>query len=146
MFIYLVKTNHYKRRFKLYKSLKCEIKNILKSIKSFHTLCQRQLLSHVCLSVTPWTVAHWAPLSTGFPRQEYWSGLPFPSPMGSSLTQRSNLGLPHCRQILCCLSHQRSPPYTVVQGICYRHFLKLVHFLYSEDKLSRIRTEQYNIT
>ena len=30
--------------------------------------------------VTPWTVAHWAPLSMGFPRQEYWSRLPFPSP------------------------------------------------------------------
>ena len=29
---------------------------------------------------TPWTVAHQAPLFTGFPRQEYWSGLPFPSP------------------------------------------------------------------
>ena len=31
-------------------------------------------------SVTPWTVAHQAPLSMGFSRQEYWSGLPFPSP------------------------------------------------------------------
>ena len=31
-------------------------------------------------SATPWTVAHQAPLSMGFPRQEYWSGLPFPSP------------------------------------------------------------------
>jgi len=29
---------------------------------------------------TPWTVAHQAPLSVGFSRQEYWSGLPFPSP------------------------------------------------------------------
>ena len=29
---------------------------------------------------TPWTVAHQAPLSMGFPRQEYWSGLPFPPP------------------------------------------------------------------
>jgi len=28
----------------------------------------------------PWTVAHQAPLSVGFPRQEYWSGLSFPSP------------------------------------------------------------------
>ena len=28
--------------------------------------------------MTPWTVAHQAPLSIGFPRQEYWSGLPFP--------------------------------------------------------------------
>ena len=30
--------------------------------------------------VTPWTVAHQVPLSVGFPRQEYWSRLPFPSP------------------------------------------------------------------
>ena len=30
--------------------------------------------------VTPWTVAHQASLSMGFSRQEYWSGLPFPSP------------------------------------------------------------------
>ena len=29
---------------------------------------------------TPWTVAHQTPLSMGFSRQEYWSGLPFPSP------------------------------------------------------------------
>ena len=31
-------------------------------------------------SVTPWTLAHQAPLSMGFSRQEYWSGLLFPSP------------------------------------------------------------------
>ena len=36
--------------------------------------------SRVRLSVTLWTVAHQAPLSTGFSRQEYWSGLPFPPP------------------------------------------------------------------
>ena len=41
---------------------------------------ERYLLSRVQLFVTPWTVAHQAPLSTGFPRQEYWSGLPLPSP------------------------------------------------------------------
>ena len=34
--------------------------------------------THVWLSVTPWTVAHQAPLSMGFSRQEYWSGLLFP--------------------------------------------------------------------
>ena len=34
----------------------------------------------VRLFVTPWTVAHQAPLSMGFSRQDYWSGLPFPSP------------------------------------------------------------------
>ena len=31
-------------------------------------------------SATSWTVAHQAPLSMGLPRQEYWSGLPFPPP------------------------------------------------------------------
>ena len=38
------------------------------------------MLSHVPLFATLWTVAHQAPLSTEFPRQEYWSGLPFPPP------------------------------------------------------------------
>ena len=37
-------------------------------------------LSHVRLFATPWTVAYNAPPSMGFSRQEYWSGLPFPSP------------------------------------------------------------------
>ena len=37
-------------------------------------------LSHVQLFATPWTVAHQAPLSRGFHREVYWSGLPFPSP------------------------------------------------------------------
>ena len=48
-----------------------------------------QLLSCVRLFATPWTVAHQAPLSMGFPRQEYWSGLPS-SPQGIFLTQESN--------------------------------------------------------
>ena len=37
-------------------------------------------LSHVRLFATPWTVAYQVPLSMGFSRQYYWSGLPFPSP------------------------------------------------------------------
>ena len=37
-------------------------------------------LSHVWLFATPWTAAHQAPLSMGFSRQEYWSGVPLPSP------------------------------------------------------------------
>ena len=41
-------------------------------------------IMHVCSvvsdSVTPWTVTHHAPLTMGFHRQEYWSGLPFPPP------------------------------------------------------------------
>ena len=37
-------------------------------------------LNSVRLFATPLTIAHQAPLSMGFPRQEYWSGLPFPFP------------------------------------------------------------------
>ena len=108
------------------------------------------MLSRVQLFATPWTVAHKAPLSMEFSRQEYWSGLPFPSPgnlpdpgikpmsrashalaggfftteppgkpqeywnrqpfpySGIFLTQGSTPGLPHCRWILYCLSHQGS--------------------------------------
>ena len=39
-----------------------------------------KLLSHVQLFATPWTIAYQAPLSMEFSRQEYLSGLPFPSP------------------------------------------------------------------
>ena len=59
---------------------------------------------------TPRTVYCQAPLSMKFPRQEYWSVWPFPSPgdlldQGTFLTQA---GLLHCRQILYHLSHQGS--------------------------------------
>ena len=51
---------------------------------SVHALLEKwkkhQSLSRVQLFTTPLTVAHQAPLSMGFPRQEYWSSLPFPSP------------------------------------------------------------------
>ena len=59
------------------------------------------------LCATPWTVAHQAPLSMGFSRQEYWSGLPLLQ--GIFPNQGSNQGLPHCRQILYHLSHCGSP-------------------------------------
>ena len=39
-----------------------------------------KVLSRVRIFATPWTLAYQAPPSMGFPRQEYWSGLPFPSP------------------------------------------------------------------
>ena len=44
------------------------------------SLCPASMLTHVQLFGTPWTVARQAPLSMGFPRQENWSGLPFPPP------------------------------------------------------------------
>ena len=44
---------------------------------------------------TPWTVARQAPLSMGFPKQEYWSGLPFPPPenLPNSSTKSVSLAL-----------------------------------------------------
>ena len=61
-------------------------------------------LSRVCLTVTSRTVAYQAPLSMEVSRQEYWSGLPFPSPRdladlgtepGSSALQLDSLPLSH---------------------------------------------------
>ena len=56
--------------------------------------------------MTQWTVAHQAPLSMGSPSQEYWSGLPFPSPVDLS---NPGIKLLHCKWILYYLSHQGIP-------------------------------------
>ena len=67
-----------------------------------------KLLRCVQIFVTPWTVACRDPLSMGFSRQEYYSGLPCSSPedlQGIFPSQGSNLCLLWlllCRQILCC--------------------------------------------
>ena len=60
-------------------------------------------LSRVQLFATPWTAAYQAPLSMGFARQEYWSGVPLPSPMLTLLLllsrfSRVQLLRPHRRQ------------------------------------------------
>ena len=56
-----------------------KVKNHLEEIK-IGWVKWMKLLSHVRLFAAPWTVAYQAPLSMGFSRQGYWSGLPFPSP------------------------------------------------------------------
>ena len=86
----------------------------MKTIICHHMLIAYVLLGHfslVQLFVTPWAVAHQAPLSVGFSRQEYWSGLPC-----CLLEDRPNPGiklhllhLPHCRRILYPVSHFGSP-------------------------------------
>ena len=48
-------------------------------------------LSHVRLVATPWTAAHQAPLSVRFSRQEYWGGVPFPSPRQQSIGSQFKL-------------------------------------------------------
>ena len=74
----------------------------------------------------PWTVAHQAPLSMGFSRQEYWSGLPCPAAGDLSdpvifLTQGSNwclLGLLHWEADSLPLRHLGGPLHCLGEGIC----------------------------
>jgi len=70
------------------------------------------LLSCVWLFVTTWTVAHQAPLSMGFPRQEYWSRLPLPSP-GESSWPRNQIQSPALQAVSLLTElwgkHFRSP-------------------------------------
>ena len=73
-------------------------------------------LSRVWLLATPWTAAHQAPTSLGFSRQEYWSGLPLPSP-------KCSFGISNFLEEISSLSH-----YTV-----FLYFFALItdHFLIS---------------
>ena len=48
---------------------------------------ESEVLSRVQLFTTPWTAAYQAPLSMGFSRQEYWSGVPFPSQTKTQFSQ-----------------------------------------------------------
>ena len=57
--------------------------------------CMLSHFSWVPFFVTPWTVACQVPLSMGFPRQEYWSGLPFSNLQRIFTTQRLNPRLLH---------------------------------------------------
>ena len=53
-------------------------------------------LSHVRLFATPWTAAYQTPPSMEFSRQEYWSGVPLPSPVGLREGPKSKVPLPSC--------------------------------------------------
>ena len=68
---------------------------------------------------TPWTVAHQAPLSMRFPRQEYWGGLPFSSPgdLPDPRTKHMSPVVLHGKWILYPLSHQGSPSFLGLTNI-----------------------------
>ena len=80
---------------------------------SYATILNHFSLVRLC--ATPWTVACQAPLSMGFSRQEYWSGLPYLL-QGIFSAQVLNPGLPHFRKILYCLSHREAQFYPLDQS------------------------------
>ena len=63
-----------------WKELRCLITSWKRKKEWMNERKKEKSLSCVWLFATPWTVAHQAPPSMEFSRQEYWSGLPFPSP------------------------------------------------------------------
>ena len=71
------------------------------------------LVTKLCPTLaTPWTAAHQAPLPVGFSRQEYWSGLPFPSP-GDLSNPGIKPGTPALQaDFFYQLSYEGSPIYT----------------------------------
>ena len=84
-------------------------------------LLAQSLLSCVRLFVTPWTVAQQDPLSMGFPRQEYWSGLPFPSPGDPSDPgiESKSLEAPALADGFSTTVPSRKPQYYVFEGSFY---------------------------
>ena len=98
-------------------------------------------LSRVLLFVTPGTVAYQASPSMGFSRQEYGSGLPFPS-QEIFPTQGLNVGLPYCRQTLYHLSHQerrkvvyKGQQFLIRNDVVYK---KVAHF--PRAKIKELKT------
>ena len=85
-----------------------QLQDTVKTVKTTdNIICEVKSLSCVRLFVTPRTVAYQDPLSMGFSRQGYWSGLPFPSP-GDLPNPGIEPGSPALQQMLYCMSHQGS--------------------------------------
>ena len=77
-------------------------------------------LSRVQLFVTPWTAAYHAPPSMGFPRQEYWSGVPLPSLKG-------------------CTEYHTIQNVTKYKWWCFHHFISYyvkVYAIYTKSKIN----------
>ena len=100
--------------------------------------------SHVWLCVTSWTAAYQAPLSMGFPRQEYWSGVPLPSPRYGYAAAAAQL-LQLCPTL--CDPIDSSPPGSAVPGILQARTLEWAAISFSSagkwkvkvKSLSRVR-------
>ena len=100
------------------------------------------VLSHVWLFATPWTVAHQTPWSMGFPRQECWSGLPFPP--------ASHLQILLLLLIICLFYHRHrglSKSSFSVHGLCkvlLHSILKVSWWLSGKESACQCRRHEFN--
>ena len=95
-------------------------------------MCVLSHFSHVRLFVTPWTVAHQAPLSIGFSRQEYWSGwlCPPPGDLPNPEIKFSSLTSPALEDGFLTTSHHlRSPDMDIICPYLYP-YLYVSAYLY----------------
>ena len=88
-------------------------------------------LSRVQLLETAWTAAYQAPLSMGFARQEYWSGVPLPSPMIISAAAAAAAAKSHQSCPTLCDSIDGSSPGSAIPGILQAKVLEWVAIAFS---------------
>ena len=94
----------------------------------------------------PWTVVHQASLSMGILQARILEWVAMPSSRGILPTQGSNPGLPHCRQILYCLSHQGNPYETLQSAKSSTQFLKFQEIGVFQLTLKTRRTMNWWVT
>ena len=104
-------------QFRVYKGLVIFLGPASKFLGSLVAWKWKWKWSRVQLFVTPWTEAHGAPLSLGFSRQEYWSGLPCPPPadLPDSGIEHASLMSPALQEDFFPLTPPKKPAYTVVR-------------------------------
>ena len=97
--------------------------NETKTVRCYVISCNKGcgvggLVAKLCPTLaTPWNVACQAPLSMGFSRQEYWSGLPFPSPIMKVNYYYYSPNMPSLEELGCCLTALLSLP-KASSGVC----------------------------
>ena len=110
--------------------------------KAFNCIKKVKSLSLVRLFVTPWTVAHQASPSMNFLDKSTGVGCHFLL-QGIFPSQRANLDLPHCGQMLYCLSHQGIPCDLTFDCMDHNKLLKILKETGITDQLASLQRNLY---
>ena len=105
-----------------------------------YVLMNCYLLSRLQLFATPWTITHQNPLSMEFSRQEYWSGLPFPSP-----GNLSDPGIEPRSPTFQADALSSAPPGKPLsyQQLCFQLFIKMIPEKYKYVHVQRCFPQNY---